>query len=66
MFPTIKGNILLKNGKNFILNFFRKVDLSIIELYNMELFSNQLFIAKFIRNKDPYTFLIVEWFPRYV
>ena len=60
MFPTIKGNILF-----YIYIFFRKVDFLIMELYNMELFSNQLFIAMFIRNKDPYTFLNVEWFSRH-
>ena len=38
------------------------MNFSIMELYNMELFSNQLFTAKFIRNKDPCTFLNIDWF----
>ena len=63
MFPTIKGKILLKNKKYFY--FFFNVDFLIMELYNMELFSDQLFTAKFVRNEDSYTFLNVEWPSRY-
>ena len=36
------------------------MNFAIMELYNMELFSNRLFTEKFIRNKDAYTFLKVE------
>ena len=36
-----------------------------MELYNMELFSNQLFAATLIKNKDFYTFLNVESFSRF-
>ena len=63
MFPTIKGNILLKNKEHFFFFTFGKVDFLIMQLYDIRYdmeFSNQLFTANCIRRKDPYTFLDVE------
>ena len=63
-FLLLKATFYWKIKKHLIFNFFRKVEFSVMELYNIELYSNQLFTAKFIRNKDPYTFMYVEWFSR--